>query len=151
MTQEGLVGYWTASTLSCLEQHLSRVHMATPHRGKIGPHSFWAVLVGQGSVRVGQRPFGVNFWELKNTCSIFFTKFWGVVNFGFRRSEAPKRPILEPTPMRPHSGPFLGPLPGVKFWCGEKKKWPTFGPAGSPYVPYVHFFYEKYFLRRLVF
>ena len=75
----------------------------------------------------------------------FFYQIWGVVNFGFRRSEAPKRPILEPTPMRPHSGPFLGPFAGVKLWCSEKKNWPTFGPAESPYVPYVHFFNEKIF------
>ena len=33
--------------------HLISTHMASPHREKIGPRSFWAVLVGRGSVRVG--------------------------------------------------------------------------------------------------
>ena len=58
----------------------------------------------------------MNFWELNSTCPNFFIyQIWGVVNFEFRRSEAPKRPILEPTPMRPHLGLFLGPLAGGKI------------------------------------
>ena len=78
----------------------------------------------------------------------FFHQISGVVNFGFRGSEAPKRPVLEPTPMRPHSGPFLGPFAGGKILVQREKNWPTLGPAESPYVPYVHFF--KIFFRGLV-
>ena len=64
--------------------------------------------------------------------SEFFYQIWGVVNFGFRGSEAPKRPILEPTPMRPHSGPFLGPFAGGKILVRrEKKIGPLLGPPGA--------------------
>ena len=82
----------------------------------------------------------------------FFYQIWGVVNFGFRGSEAPKRPILEPTPMRPHSGPFLGPFAGGKILVRrEKKIGPLLGPPGARMCHMSIFFTKNIFLRRLVF
>ena len=76
----------------------------------------------------------------------FFYQIWGVVNFGFRGSEAPKRPILEPTPMRPHSGPFLGPFAGGKILVRrEKKIGPLLGPPGARMCHMSIFFTKKYF------
>ena len=77
---------------------------------------------------------------------IFFYQILGVVKFGFRRSEAPKRPILEPTPMRPHSGPFLGPFAGGKILVRrEKKIGPLLGPPGARMCHMSIFFTKKYF------
>ena len=76
---------------------------------------------------------------------IFFYQIWGVVNFGFRRSEAPKRPILEPTPMRPHSGPFLGPFAGGKILVRREKKMAHFWARREPVCAICPFFYEKIF------
>ena len=82
----------------------------------------------------------------------FFYQIWGVVNFGFRGSEAPKRPILEPTPMRPHSGPFLGPFAGGKILVRrEKKIGPLLGPPGARMCHMSIFLTKNIFLRRLVF
>ena len=76
----------------------------------------------------------------------FFYQIWGVVNFGFRGSEAPKRPILEPTPMRPHSGPFLGPFAGGKILVRrEKKIGPLLGPPGARMCHMSIFLTKKYF------
>ena len=75
----------------------------------------------------------------------FFYQIWGVVNFGFRRSEAPKRPILEPTPMRPHSGPFLGPFAGGKILVRREKKLAHFWARREPVCAICPFFYEKIF------
>ena len=82
----------------------------------------------------------------------FFYQIWGVVNFGFRRSEAPKRPILEPTPMRPHSGPFLSPFAGGKILVRREKKMAHFWARREPVCAICPFFLRKiFFLRRLVF
>ena len=91
----------------------------------------------------------MNFWEKNITCpKKFFYQILGVVNFGFRGSEAPKRPILEPTPMRPHSGPFLGPFAGGKILVRrEKKIGPFLGPPGARMCHMSIFFTKKMFVR----
>ena len=90
----------------------------------------------------------MNFWEKNITCpkKVFFYQIWGVVNFGFRGSEAPKRPILERNPKRPLLGPFLGPFAAGKILVRrEKKIGPLLGPSGGQICHMPIFFTKKYF------
>ena len=76
----------------------------------------------------------------------FFYQIWGVVNFGFRGSEAPKRPILERNPKRPLLGPFLGPFAAGKILVRrEKKIGPLLGPSGARMCHMSIFLTKKYF------
>jgi hypothetical protein len=96
----------------------------------------------------------MNFWEKNITCpkKVFFYQIWGVVNFGFRGSEAPKRPILERNPKRPLLGPFLGPFAAGKILVRrEKKIGPLLGPSGGQICHMPIFLRKNIFSARLVF
>ena len=96
----------------------------------------------------------MNFWELNITFSkkVFFNQIWGR-KFRISAFGGPETADFGTNPHAPTLRTLFESfnLPGVKFWYSEKKHWPTFGPAESLYVPFVHFLTKNIFLRRLVF